>query len=101
MARTVYWTSFYPEVAAAAGVPMNFYEEILRCSGYKGVISALCVATSLLSVFPTQLFSSLPATGMALVHMILEVRCSMDAPIDGEEYEWPTLSLQIMPILQV
>lgn len=80
---------------------MNFYEEILRCSGYTRVISALCIATSLLSAFPTQHFSSLPAIGMALVHMILEVLCSLDAPVVGEEDEGPTLSLQIMDILQV
>lgn len=101
MAKTAYWASFYPQVAAAAGVPMNFYEEILRCSGYTGVISALCVATSLFSVFPTQHFSSLPAIGMTLVHMILEALCSLDAPIVGEEDEWRTFSLQIVDIFQV
>jgi hypothetical protein len=101
-ARTVYWGMSDSKVDSTARESLHSLKEKFLLSGIKGVIAALSLVTSLLSVPLSRPSWLLPEKGVTLLFSILDISGPYETTThDNTEDDWPTLTLQIVPILQV
>lgn len=102
MVRTAYWTLSNNQGAAAAKATLETIREGLQTTGRKGAVSALSVASLLLTGRSSRPLSSVPAFGLTLIEKILNLASSLEfSPDDEEDDGCLALTLQILPALQV
>ncbi|CAK9233963.1 unnamed protein product [Sphagnum troendelagicum] len=100
-ARTVYWGMSDSKVDSTARESLHSLKEKFLLSGIKGVIAALSLVTSLLPVPLSRPSWLLPEKGVTLLFSILDISGPYETTThDNTEDDWPTLTLQIVPILQ-
>ncbi|KAH9554288.1 hypothetical protein CY35_08G057000 [Sphagnum magellanicum] len=101
-ALAVYWGMSDSKVDSTARESLHSLKEKFLLSGIKGVIAALSLVTSLLSVPLSRPSWLLPEKGVTLLFSILDISGPYETTThDNTEDDWPTLTLQIVPILQV
>ncbi|KAH9554289.1 hypothetical protein CY35_08G057000 [Sphagnum magellanicum] len=100
-ALAVYWGMSDSKVDSTARESLHSLKEKFLLSGIKGVIAALSLVTSLLSVPLSRPSWLLPEKGVTLLFSILDISGPYETTThDNTEDDWPTLTLQIVPILQ-
>ncbi|KAH8954068.1 hypothetical protein BDL97_08G060600 [Sphagnum fallax] len=101
-ALAVYWGMSDSKVDSTARESLHSLKEKFLLSGIKGVIAALSLVTSLLPVPLSRPSWLLPEKGVTLLFSILDISGPYETTThDNTEDDWPTLTLQIVPILQV
>ncbi|KAH8954070.1 hypothetical protein BDL97_08G060600 [Sphagnum fallax] len=100
-ALAVYWGMSDSKVDSTARESLHSLKEKFLLSGIKGVIAALSLVTSLLPVPLSRPSWLLPEKGVTLLFSILDISGPYETTThDNTEDDWPTLTLQIVPILQ-
>ncbi|CAK9881188.1 unnamed protein product [Sphagnum jensenii] len=100
-ALAVCWGMSDSKVDSTARESLHSLKEKFLLSGIKGVIAALSLVTSLLPVPLSRPSWLLPEKGVTLLFSILDISGPYETTThDNTEDDWPTLTLQIVPILQ-